>query len=64
MKSIIKLVALLAVVAAIVTLIVKYFDVLVDWYYRVKEKCCAWRCCDDEVAFDDIDLDELCAELE
>ena len=59
---VVKLVAILAIVSTAVVLIVKYLDTIMSCCRKIKSKVCAigGGCYDSEIAYDDIDLEDLC----
>jgi len=57
----VKMAAILAIVSAAVVLIVKYLDTIIECFHKIKSKVCSigGGCC-DEIAYDDIDLEDIC----
>ncbi|MCL2547344.1 MAG: hypothetical protein FWE06_09245 [Oscillospiraceae bacterium] len=58
----VKMAAILAIVSTAVVLIVKYLDTIVACFQKIKGKICSigGGCCDSEIAYDDIDLEDIC----
>ena len=59
----VKVAAVMVIVSTAVVLVVKYLDTIVNCFCKVKSKICSvcgGRGYDGEIAYDDIDLEDIC----